>query len=67
MIVRGPCYGCGEMFQYNAEAVPSLLVDGVRQPICRKCVDRANPIRVKNGLEPIVPLPDAYEPQDVGY
>jgi hypothetical protein len=25
--------------------------------------DRLNPIRIKNGLQPIVPLPGAYEPQ----
>jgi hypothetical protein len=34
----------------------------VRQPICRACVERVNPVRVKNGLEPIVPHADAYEP-----
>jgi hypothetical protein len=36
----------------------------VREPICRNCVERVNPQRIKNGLEPIVPLPDAYEPVD---
>ena len=35
---------------------------GTREPICQACVDRANPERIKRGLAPIVPLPDAYEP-----
>jgi len=64
MFVLGECYGCGRMFTFNADHVPSIPIDGVREPICRDCVERANPERVKNGLEPIVPHPDAYEPQE---
>ena len=64
MFVLGECYGCGRMFTFNADHVPSIPIDGVREPICRNCVERANPERVKNGLEPIVPHPDAYEPQE---
>jgi hypothetical protein len=57
----GVCYGCGRAFSFNPHRVPSIRVDGDRRPICRDCVERVNPVRVKNGLEPIVPLPDAYE------
>jgi hypothetical protein len=56
-----PCIGCGRLFSYNPVRVPSLTVNGTRQPICQACVDRANPRRIANGLPPIVPLPDAYE------
>ena len=56
----GECYGCKQMFSFNPDAVPSIRIDGVKQPICRNCVDRANPKRVANGLPPIVPLPGAY-------
>ena len=45
--------------------VPSCsAVTGKREPICRQCVDRINPARINNGLQPIVPLPDAYEACD---
>jgi len=44
--------------------VPSVRINGVREPICQACVNRANPERIKNGLEPIVPAPDAYKACD---
>jgi hypothetical protein len=56
-----PCRGCGQVFTYNPMRVPSVRIDGVRQPVCQACVDRVNPTRIANGLEPIVPLPGAYE------
>lgn len=61
-MAMGPCIGCGRLFSFNPVAVPSAVVDGVREPICRDCVERANPIRIAKGLEPIVIRPDAYEP-----
>ena len=64
MLAMGPCIGCGRTFSFNPDKVPSTsAVTGTREPICQGCVDRINPMRVKNGLEPIVPLPGAYEPQ----
>ena len=62
VMCHSACIGCGQVFGYNPHAVPSMLVKGVREPICRTCVDVANPIRIKNGLAPIVVLPNAYEP-----
>jgi hypothetical protein len=44
--------------------VPSIPFGGTREPICLDCVNFVNPKRIKNGLEPIVPKPDAYEPCD---
>lgn len=57
-----PCYQCKRVFSYNPHFVPSLTVYGTREPFCRDCIERANPIRVAKGLEPIVPHPQAYEP-----
>lgn len=54
------CCVCGEPFFYNPLRVPSIPIDGVREPICQSCVDMVNPQRVANGLAPIVPHPDAY-------
>lgn len=54
------CYGCKRTFTYNPVRVPSININGSREPICQVCVDRVNPRRIANGLEPIVPHPDAY-------
>lgn len=60
--IVGPCFGCGRTFSYSPTRVPSIRHEGVRQPVCQACVDAANPRRIANGLEPIVPRPGAYEP-----
>jgi hypothetical protein len=66
MFATGPCIGCGVIFTFNPELVPSSsAVTGKREPICRACVERINPRRIANGLEPIQPLPGAYEPAEV--
>lgn len=62
----GACYGCGRLFSFNPVRVPSITVEGTRQPICIVCVERANPLRKKNGLPLIEPLPDAYEACEEG-
>jgi hypothetical protein len=61
---HSPCCGCGHFFSYNPVRVPSVRINGVREPICRACVERVNPLRIQNGLEPIKPFSDAYEPID---
>lgn len=61
VFVMSSCYGCGHPFSYNPTKVPSININGVREPVCQACVDRANPKRIANGLAPIVPLPGAYE------
>lgn len=56
------CFGCKRLFTYNPLRVPVIFVNGEREPVCQDCVDRVNPQRIANGLEPIMPLPRAYEP-----
>jgi hypothetical protein len=65
MFVLGDCYCCGQLFMFNAHRVPSITVRGTRQPICAHCIALVNPYRIANGLDPLVPLPGAYEPEDV--
>ena len=55
------CIGCKQPFSYNPHKVPSIRIDGTREPICRACVNTANPRRISNGLEPITVQPGAYE------
>jgi len=61
LFMTSRCFGCGRLFSYNPNLVPSIRIRGRREPICQRCVDYANPKRKENGLEPIVPLPGAYE------
>ena len=65
MFCSGPCIGCGRLFSFNPDLVPSAIVNGTREPICRDCVSRANPLRKEKGLAEIQVLPGAYEPQEV--
>lgn len=60
----GPCICCRIPFTFNPLRVPSVTINGAREPICAACVARYNPIRIKNGLPPIVPFPDAYDACD---
>lgn len=68
MLAYGHCYTCGRLFSFNPNKVPSvpanLTTTGEREPVCRACIEKANPERVKNGLPPIEIHPDAYEPED---
>jgi hypothetical protein len=65
-IATSPCVGCKRLFSYNPVRVPSVRINGNRQPICQNCVDVVNPKRIANGLDPIVPYPDAYVACDEG-
>jgi hypothetical protein len=66
VVAMGHCFGCGRVFGFNPKRVPSITIKGTREPICAYCVERANPLRIKNGLPPIIPAPDAYEACDEG-
>jgi len=60
------CFACRQPFTCNPMKVPVCVHDGGRHPVCLACVHRVNPQRVKQGLEPIVPLPGAYDECDEG-
>ena len=60
--VFGSCVGCGKTFAYNPHRVPSIKVKGIREPLCRNCVEEVNPLRLKKGLPKIYIHPEAYEP-----
>jgi hypothetical protein len=55
------CVACRRPFSYNPNAVPSIRINGVREPVCRGCMDFANAERTKMGLEPHPIRADAYE------
>jgi hypothetical protein len=62
----GTCWGCGGLFMFNPTLVPSLPVNGVREPICEVCFHHGNAIRAEQNLEPWPPFsPGAYQPAPV--
>lgn len=73
MMATARCFGCKTMFCFNPDLVPSIRVNaagqpdpkGEREPVCRVCIERVNPIRITNGLQPIVIPHGAYAPQEV--
>jgi len=62
ILCLGPCIGCGTLFTFNPERVPSIRIDGVRQPICRACFERRQAHRRANNLPVETLLPGAYDP-----
>ena len=58
----GTCFGCKKTFGFNPLRVPSINVNGNKEPVCRECIERANPMRKKNGLPEVDIHPEAYEP-----
>jgi len=62
-MVYSPCCSCRKLIGYNPHRVPSVRDgQGVRQPVCRECIEKANPVRKARGLPEITILPDAYKP-----
>lgn len=60
-IVLGYCVGCKSRISFNPVHVPSLRINGEKQPLCPACHAKWNEIhRTSKGL-PAIPLhPDAY-------
>lgn len=64
--VTGECFGCHRLFTFHPHKVPSIVIDGERRPICRSCIEKANPLRIAKGLDPIQILSGAYDPAEEG-
>jgi hypothetical protein len=64
MFMIGECINCNRQFTFAPSKVPSLRVNGVKEPLCRACFYHWNEIqRAQKGL-PLMPVPDgAYEPE----
>ena len=62
--VIGSCVACGVPLNFNPNRVPSIRVNGEREPLCRGCFAQWNTIhRTSKGLEPIALDPQAYSPE----
>ena len=63
VICMATCWCCKHPFACNDHKVPSLRIDGVKQPLCRLCVETANTRRLALGQPPHFIHPDAYNPR----
>ena len=63
-LAMGECCACHRPFAFNPVKVPSIRIRGSREPICKECIDWANPQRIAAGLVPFSYAHDAYEPCD---
>lgn len=61
MYVIGNCVSCKTVIGFNPDLVPSIRVNGVREPLCLDCVARWEKIHGQK----VNIHPDAYEPQEV--
>jgi len=60
----GACINCGVLITFNPNRVPSIRINGVREPLCAGCFARWNQIhRTGQGLESLPLHPDAYRPE----
>lgn len=58
-IMIGQCCACKQTVHFNPHKVPSLMIDGKRMELCRKCAERWNELH-PDLARPI--LPGAYDP-----
>lgn len=64
VFLTADCIACGRTFTCSPSKVPSVRVEGKREPVCRPCVESANRIRKENGMELFTILPGAYEAEE---
>ena len=59
MMLMAGCINCGRLVFCNPDKVPSLVVNGKREPLCRGCHAKWNKIH-RPGLEPTPIQEGAY-------
>ena len=65
MMAWGNCINCKGFMGYNPDKVPSLRIEGEREPLCEACFNEWNQIhRIRKGLKPIPLNKEAYTPQE---
>jgi hypothetical protein len=64
VLMHAACARCHAPFAFNPLRVPSVLIKGRREPLCRPCVEWANAERARRGMPTWPIYPDSYEPVD---
>lgn len=64
---QGACCACGTPIVFNPHRVPSIRINGEKEPLCRSCFAQWNEIhRISKGLDPVPLDPEAYDPAQEG-
>lgn len=61
MMLMATCCNCKQSMTCNPDLVPSLRINGVKEPLCRACAERWEEIHHKTGTISQF----AYDPQEV--
>lgn len=61
MTCFGSCIVCDQPFSFNPHAVPSVRVNGEREPICQNCIAAINIKRKLLHVAEIKVAEDAYK------
>lgn len=62
MLCHGSCINCNKLFSFNPDRVPSIRINGEREPLCRPCMESINSMRKDKGVPALVVNADAYTP-----
>ena len=60
VVAMACCYGCGRVFAFDPDRVPTVAVNDRREPLCLGCVRALNPHLEACGLAPLVTPAGAY-------
>lgn len=60
LFVVGECIACKGFITFNPNLVPSLRINGVREPLCEACARKWGEIH----KTPVTIAPGAYEPAE---
>lgn len=60
-MLMGICCACKQVISFNPHKVPSLKINGIREPLCRNCAEKWNTLHPE-GARPI--QDGAYDPID---
>ena len=61
VFMLGMCVGCRKMISFNPNKVPSVRINGEKEPLCEECATQINKNRAKAGMEVCVIHKDAWE------
>lgn len=60
-LCHASCAACHQPVAFNPHLVPSIRINGVKEPLCESCANRWNTLHPENAQ---VINPRAYEPMD---
>lgn len=62
-LMLGFCVNCKQSISFNPHKVPSLMINGKREPICESCANRWNEMHPENA-RPIQEGAYSYFPEE---